>query len=79
MTNKQIQFQVTSTAGSVPKTCWIADVLDSVGERIGRAPNRIDPLHRTHPCPLGKRPAIIAALYKLGKLGIPGRKAKGNQ
>jgi hypothetical protein len=67
-TYKDVQRQVTISAGFVPKTCWIAHVLELLGGNPRYAPNRISPGERKHPCPPEKMPAIIAALYKLGRV-----------
>ncbi len=60
--------KVRVSAGFVPKTCWIAHVLEFPGIRLGAAPNRILPEERKHPCPPAKRSAIVAGLYKLGRV-----------
>lgn len=65
MTYKDVQREVRSSAGFVPKTCWIAHVLELLGTKLRSAPNRISPGARKYPCPPSKRPAIMAALYKL--------------
>jgi len=67
-TYPEIVREVKMTAGFTPKTCWIAHVLELLGAKLRRAPNRIDPEERKHPCPPEKMPAIIAALYKLGRV-----------
>ncbi len=65
-TYKQIAEHVRTHEGFVPKTCWIADVLASHGLTKGVAPNRINPQVRQHPCPEGKRAAIVSAIRDLG-------------
>lgn len=67
-TYRDIQREVTSSAGFVPKTCWIAHVLELLGIELRTAANRINFGERKYPCPPEKRPAIIAALYKLGRV-----------
>ncbi len=64
-TYEAIQHEVRMTDGFVPKTCWIADVLDRSGKKLRVAPNRIDPVVRKYPCPAEKQPGIIRALRKL--------------
>lgn len=61
-TYKQIQKRVKSQANFVPKTCWIAHVLDGHGLTTRIASNRISPRSREYPCPTEKRAAIEAAL-----------------
>lgn len=67
-TYSDIQQEVKVSAGFVPKTCWIAHVLELLGVKLRLAPNRTHPKERKHPCPHEKRPAIIAVLYKLGRV-----------
>lgn len=64
-TYKQIQARVKIDNGFVPKTCWIADVLNQHGLTTRIATNRIDPHSRVHPCPPEKLPAIEVALRNL--------------
>ena len=66
-TYRDIAREVKISAGFVPKTCWIAHVMEMLGLKLRRAPNRIDLGERKYPCPPEKISAIIAALYKLGK------------
>ncbi len=66
-TYKDVQREVKLSAGFVPKTCWIAHVLQLLGIRLRQAANRIRPEERKHPCPPENRPAMVAALYKLGR------------
>lgn len=61
-TYRDIQDRVRAANGFVPKTCWIADVKNSLGLTTRRAPNRHDPDRRVHPCPIEKRAAIEEAL-----------------
>jgi hypothetical protein len=61
-----VQHEVKMTAGFVPKTCWIAHVLEFQGSKLRTAPNRIGAKTRKHPCPLEKQDAIVDALRKLG-------------
>ncbi len=66
ITYKAIQTEVRTANGFVPKTCWIAHVLEQLGNKPRFAPNRIDTWARKNPCPTEKRGAIIEALHKLG-------------
>jgi hypothetical protein len=70
-TYEDIQREVKVSAGFVPKTCWIAHVLNLLGMKLRTAPNRINSSERKCPCPPEKRLAIIAALYKLGRVQAP--------
>jgi hypothetical protein len=72
-TYRDIAREVKIRAGFVPKTCWMAQVMEMLGLKLRRAPNRIDLGERKYPCPPEKIPAIIAALYKLGKAQPGGR------
>jgi hypothetical protein len=67
---KEVQNQVKSSAGFVPKTCWIAHALDLLGIKLRVAPNRVSSAARKYPCPPEKRAAIIAALCNLGIVSI---------
>lgn len=58
----QIQYQVKQVDGFTPKTCWIADVKNDYGLNKRVAPNRLALSKRKHPCPAGKREAIVSAL-----------------
>lgn len=69
-TYKAIQREVRATSHFVPKTCWIAHVLEVLGKRMRVAPNRVDPSARKHPCPAEKQAAMIAALRKLEQRGF---------
>ena len=62
VTYKEVQRFVRQEHRFVPKTCWIADVLELNGHRPRLAPNRADPHVRQVPCPIDKRPAIEHAL-----------------
>ncbi len=42
-TYEAIQREVAFTFGFVPKTCWIAHVLELLGKGLRVAPNRINP------------------------------------
>jgi hypothetical protein len=66
-TYRDIAREVKISAGFVPKTCWIAHVMEVLGRKLRRAPNRIDVGQRKYPCPPEKISAIIEALYKLGR------------
>jgi hypothetical protein len=60
--------EVVISAGLTPKTCWTAHVLELLGVKLRKAPNRINAKQRQNPCPPAKMPAIAAALYRLGKV-----------
>jgi hypothetical protein len=64
-TYRALGQEVRIAYGFVPKTCWIADVLEFLGKKTRLAPNRIDPGVRQHPCPAERRSAIIEAVYRL--------------
>jgi hypothetical protein len=64
-TYEAIQQEVRMTYCFVPKTCWIAHVIELSGRKLRVATNRIDPNVRKHPCPADKQPPIIEALRKL--------------
>jgi hypothetical protein len=70
MTNtyKAVQRRVKEEAGYVPKTCWIAHVLELNGYPLRRAHNRKDQTTRQVPCPPDKRPSIERALRELRKI-----------
>ena len=70
MTYRAIVEEVSRSAGFVPKTCWIADVLEKCGVKLRQAPNRIDLTKRQHPCPPEKRLDIVAALLRLGRISL---------
>ena len=59
-----IAADVRHEAGFVPKPCWIARVLADYGRTRRIAYNRLDPGIRRHPCPPGKRTAIVHALQE---------------
>jgi hypothetical protein len=61
-TYSEIQDYIRAKDGFSVKTCWIADIKRSHGLITRSAPNRIDPLRPTYPCPIEKRPSIEAAL-----------------
>jgi hypothetical protein len=67
-TYDDIQREVKVNAGFVPKICWIAHVLELLEIKLRPAPNRIRREERKLPCPPERRPAIIAALSKLGRV-----------
>lgn len=67
-TYRDVMREVKISAGFTPKTCWIAHVLELLGVKLSRAPNRISLAERKHPCPPEKMSAIMAALYKLGRV-----------
>lgn len=66
-TYRQIQEDVRDHSGFSPKTCWIADVKESRGLPVRRAPNRRRE-EREVPCPYDKRQAIEEALHRLGMI-----------
>lgn len=66
----EIQREVELTFGFVPKTCWIAHVLELLGKRLRVASNRIDPRVRKCPCPTDKRAAISTAVRKLERQDV---------
>jgi hypothetical protein len=72
-TYRDVAAEMRIGAGFVPKTCWIAYVLELPGVKLRRAPNRIKHDERKHPCPPEKIPAIIAALDKLGRVKPDGK------
>lgn len=67
-TYRAIQSQVRITSGFVPKTCWIAHVLELLGKKMRLPSNRVDPNFRRHPCPAERQAAIMEAIRKLEKL-----------
>lgn len=66
-TYKQIQQDVRTREGWVPKTCWIAHVKELNGLPISRAPNRASEARQV-PCPAEKRAAIEEAMRARGML-----------
>lgn len=64
----EIQNEVKSSSGFVPKTCWIAHVLSDNGKTQRLAPNRKSASERVSPCPVEKRKPIEAALRKHGMI-----------
>ncbi len=67
-TCRQVQERVKSSAGFVPKTCWIAHVKSDHG-LVGReAFNRADSNVRQHPYPPEKRGAIEDVLRHFGMI-----------
>ena len=65
-TYREIQQKVRESKGFVPKTCWIAHILSDSGLTKRRAPNRMHPSERVHPCPTHRRAAIEQVLVDLG-------------
>jgi len=65
---KAVQQKVKKDAGFVPKTCWIAHVLELNGQVLRPAPNRKDRAARQVPCPLDKRTPIERALRELKRI-----------
>ncbi|TRL28976.1 hypothetical protein FM996_18040 [Methylosinus sporium] len=59
---REIQDYIRASNGFVAQTCWIAHVASDYGLTKRIAHNRLTPGERAKPCPLGKRPAIEAAL-----------------
>ena len=74
-TYEAIQREVRITFGFVPKTCWIAHVLELLGKKLRVAPNRIDPSVRKYPCPTEKQAALIEALCKLEQQDLRPRRS----
>jgi hypothetical protein len=66
-TYRQIQDRVKTSAGYVPKTCWIADVKEKHGLTRRQAPNR-QTAARMYPCPADKKISIEAALRHFGMI-----------
>jgi hypothetical protein len=66
-TYDQIRANVRSYSGFDPKTCWIAHVKELNGLPVARAWNRRGS-SRDVPCPPERRPAIEAALRRLGMI-----------
>jgi hypothetical protein len=62
---KAVQQKVKEEAGFVPKTCWIAHVLELNGQHPNLAHNRKEPGVRKFPCPPDKRKPIERALREL--------------
>jgi hypothetical protein len=65
---KIVRLRVKELYGFVPKTCWIAHVLELNGGTPRVAHNRIDPKLRQVPCPPNKRNPIEHVLRELGKI-----------
>jgi hypothetical protein len=65
-----IQRQVGITSCFVPKTCWIAHVLELLGKELRSASNRVDANVRKYPCPAEEQAAIIDAIRKLEKQAL---------
>ncbi len=64
-TYPEIQRVTREIGGFTPSTCWIAHVKEQMGLPLRRAPNRRDSSVRVKPCPLEKKPAIVAAMRRL--------------
>jgi hypothetical protein len=67
-TYKAVQRKVKQDAGFVPKSCWIAHVLEMNGQHVRPAHNRKDRGTRQVPCPPDKRKPIERALRELKKI-----------
>jgi len=65
---KAVQQRVKQQAGFVPKTCWIAHVLELNGQELRPAHNRKDRDTRQVPCPADKRTPIERALRELKRI-----------
>ena len=65
---RAVQQKVKEEAGFIPKTCWIAHVLELNGKRLRPAHNRKDQNTRQVPCPPGKRMPIERALRELKRI-----------
>ena len=63
-----VQLKVKQQAGFVPKTCWIAHVLELNGQKLRPAHNRKDKTKREVPCPPNKRKPIERVLRELKKI-----------
>ena len=63
-TYREVQHAVRCDHGFLPKTCWIADVKESMGLPMRSAPNRLG-RQRVNPCPEEKREAIERAIRRL--------------
>ena len=63
-TYKAVVAEVEATDGFKAQTCWIADVLRKMGDRMRNAPNRKGAAP-VKPCPLSKVLAIRRAIMKL--------------
>lgn len=61
-TYAKTQALIKQCHGFVPKTCWIAHVLDEHGCTKRVAANRINSTSRKYPCPDDKRQAVETAL-----------------
>jgi hypothetical protein len=67
-TYKAVQQKVKQEAGFIPKTCWIAHVLELNGKQLRPAHNRKDPRTRQVPCAPDKRLPIERVLRELKKI-----------
>jgi hypothetical protein len=47
-TYRDVACEVKISGGFTPKTCWIAHVLEILGVKLRRTPNRINPEVRKH-------------------------------
>jgi hypothetical protein len=65
---KAVQQRVKRQAGFVPKTCWIAHVLELNGQQLRPAHNRKRLDMREFPCPPDKRSYIERALRELKRI-----------
>lgn len=63
-TYREIQAEVKVRYGFVPKTCWIADVKERIGQQPRKAPNRQD-AERMVPCPPDKVELIASVIRSL--------------
>jgi len=69
-TYQAIKGEVRITSCFVPKTCWIAHVLEPFGKELRSASNRVDANVRKYPCPAEKQAAIIDAISRLEKQAL---------
>lgn len=74
-TYKAIQREVRIASDFIPKTCEIAHVLELLGKKVRRAPNRIDPQVRKYPCRVEKQAAIAEAFRKLEQEEVCSRRS----
>ena len=67
-TYRELQAWVQKAYGWQPKTCWIAHCKELSGQPVRMAVNRENAKVRQEPCPVEKRPAIIAAFRHFGMI-----------
>jgi hypothetical protein len=64
-TYSEISRVTHEIGGFKPAPCWIAHVKEQMGLPVRRAWNRQDRNLRVKPCPPEKKPAIVAAIFKM--------------